>query len=367
MRLFVGKNHKGDRPIQSIFRLAGNDEDALTYALGFLLAHDPALCCKLVRSLLVRSLGVGRLKPSFKNDYSVRLQEVTDSRFGRRDIVIEAPGVRIVLEAKIGGAVPAAEQLLKYAIEDGLWDQFETRAVVALTKVALPSETTEKIRLQLAEQGVSFAVLQWHEVLDLVMRHEPADGSEISRYLFDQFVQYIRKDYEMSYYDAEISIQDIDSENAKIYEDGWMCVSHVRGKKAPLYFAPYFTKQTADSGLKYISRVLDIEECVLAGKESISALGSVEHRKRWSTRLELLKERAIKEGFSDFNVRVLYLDKPIQFRNTALTKTAFNAMVTDKQIPSRKQIPNQIPRGFSLQFDELLFARQSGHSLGGTC
>ena len=43
MRLHIGKNHWGktSNPVQSIFRLAGSDEDALTYALGFLLAHDP--------------------------------------------------------------------------------------------------------------------------------------------------------------------------------------------------------------------------------------------------------------------------------------------------------------------------------------
>ena len=38
MRLYIGKNHLRDTfPVQSIFRLAGSDEDALTFALGFLL------------------------------------------------------------------------------------------------------------------------------------------------------------------------------------------------------------------------------------------------------------------------------------------------------------------------------------------
>ena len=34
MRLFIGKNHDGkvaSAPVQSIFRLTGNNEDALTY------------------------------------------------------------------------------------------------------------------------------------------------------------------------------------------------------------------------------------------------------------------------------------------------------------------------------------------------
>ena len=114
MRLYIGKNHDEKDvsvPVQSIFRLAGSNEDALTYALGFLLARDPALCADLVR--------LCGIKParSFKDDYTVHLQEVTDRRFGRRDIVIESGKVRIVIEAKIGNAEPTAEQILKYAAD----------------------------------------------------------------------------------------------------------------------------------------------------------------------------------------------------------------------------------------------------------
>ena len=50
MRLYIGKNHRGKttKPVQSIFRLSGSNEDALTYALGFLLARDHEFCFKLV-------------------------------------------------------------------------------------------------------------------------------------------------------------------------------------------------------------------------------------------------------------------------------------------------------------------------------
>lgn len=54
MRLYIGKNHEEDAaPVQSIFRLVGSDEDALTSALGFLLAHDHNFCAELVRRLRV--------------------------------------------------------------------------------------------------------------------------------------------------------------------------------------------------------------------------------------------------------------------------------------------------------------------------
>ena len=72
MRLSIGKNHGKDiRPVESIFRLIGNDEDALTYALGFLLARDPEFCAKVVRLC-----GVRRIPRDFRDTYTVHLQEV---------------------------------------------------------------------------------------------------------------------------------------------------------------------------------------------------------------------------------------------------------------------------------------------------
>ena len=221
MRLYIGKNHEENTaPVQSIFRLAGCDEDALTYALGFLLAHDRNFCAQLVRRLHIaprRSLG---------SSYSIHLQEVTAPGSGRRDIVIEDSEMRIVLEAKIGGSEPTAEQIGKYADEDDLWKKFKTRGVVALTQVELSTETKDEVRAILSEKEipVQFNNVQWHEVVDLALNYRPTDGSGVSRYLFDEFIRYIMRDYRMGYYDAEVHIQDVNPLNAKIYEEGWMNV-----------------------------------------------------------------------------------------------------------------------------------------------
>ena len=343
MRLYIGKNHQeSTTPAQSIFRLAGNDEDALTFALGFLLAHDPAFCAKLVRRLHVA--GRNTLKPG----YSVHLQEVTDRRFGRRDIVIEDGEMRIVLEAKIGGAEPTAEQLLKYGAESDLWNKYKLRAVVALTQVELAPSTREQVRAKLAEQNIGFYEIRWHEILDLVLSHSPSDDSEVSRYLFDEFIHYIRSYYRMGYYDAEILIQDVDPPNAEIFKEGWMYVTSPKNKKAPLYFAPYFTGQGANSGISMVSRVRDTRIVVLAETENLPVPATDEYRVRWEYGLTRLRERAEQEGFAHNEVRLFFLDRPITFRATPLTKKA------SKSTGGSKQIPNQIPRGFSLGFDDLL-------------
>lgn len=345
MRLYIGKNYpENTNAVQSVFRLAGGDEDALTFALGFLLAHDPVFCAKLLKEL-----GVVPHR-RFKDGYSVHLQEVTERGFGRRDIVVEGNGTRIVLEAKVGGAEPTFEQLVKYAEESNLWKQYDTRAVVSLTQIELSAATADKVSSELSKLNIHFYAVQWHQIVELVMSYTPLNDSAISRHLFNEFIQYIRSDYQMGYYDAEVLIQDVNSLNAEIFMEGWMYVTHPKDKKAPLYFAPYFTAEHgANAGISVFSRVVDTEIAVLADKQDIPGNPpSDEHRARWKDGLAQLRKRACKEGFAHGEVRLFYFDRPVTFRTPPLTKKAFNA------IGPSKRIPNQIPKGFSLGFDELL-------------
>lgn len=114
------------------------------------LAHDHSFCAELVRRLRVAP------RRSLDSDYSAHLQEVTAPGFGRRDIVIQDGGMRIVLEAKIGDAEPTANQLLMYGAEDNLWNQYKTRGVVALTQVELSAATREEVRAKLSENSIQF-------------------------------------------------------------------------------------------------------------------------------------------------------------------------------------------------------------------
>ena len=344
MRLFVGKNHTGQNtPVQSLFRLVGSDEDALTYALGFLLALDHEFCAKMIRRLGVAP------RRTLQPDYSVYLQEVTDTKFGRRDIVIEDKAIRLVLEAKIGSSEPTADQLLKYGDEENLWNQYKIRGVVALTQVELASAMKERVQAKLSDKGIRFNNIQWHEVVDLALSHPSSGNSEVSRYLFDEFIRYIRKDYRMGYYDAEIHIQDVNQLNEGIFKDCWMYVTALNDKKAPLYFAPYFTNSCKEPGISMISRVLDTEVVVLADKQELSANTPSEgHSLKWRNGLERLCKRGKKEGFAHRETRLLYLDKPILFRTPPFTKQ------DSKHAGLSKQIPPQIPKGFSLGFDDFV-------------
>ena len=293
--------------MQSIFRLAGNDEDALTFALGFLLAYDSDFCSKLIRRC-----GIASTK-QLRSGYSIHLQEVTDISFGRRDIVIEAKGTRVVLEAKVGGAEPTADQLIKYGKEESLWNKSVTRAVVALTQVELPTTTFEYVDSVLSKLGIRFYNVRWHQVVELVLDHKPPNDARVLRYLLDEFISFVRGDYHMGYYDAEILIQDPNPLNATIFKEGWMYVSSLRDKKAPLYFALYFTRRGSKSGISMISRVRNSKTLRLVDADDVAEAPTNEHLKRWRKGLSMLRERAKDEGFLRFETRLFFGNYIVNF------------------------------------------------------
>ena len=153
----------------------------------------------------------------------------------------------------------------------------------------------------------------------------------------------------MKYHDAEVSIQDVNSRNAEIFEKGWTYVTSTGDKSAPLYFAPYFTKENPNSGISMMSRVLHTEVVVLPG-DPVPFIdpSKAKHSERWKCGLEMIKERARNEKWKSAERRLLYLDEPMVIATTPITKRCFNT--TD----SPKKFNSQIAKGFHLRFDELL-------------
>ena len=147
----------------------------------------------------------------------------------------------------------------------------------------------------------------------------------------------------MGYYDAEVFVQDVNPANADIFNEGWLYVAAPKHKKAPLYFAPYFTPNI---GISMISRVIDDKTAKLdEHEETVTEIRapSEEHFRRWRRGFVLVREL-----YEDSRLRILFLDQPLNFRTTPLTKTM------SEDAGMSKQIPSQISPGFSLRFDDLL-------------
>lgn len=125
--------------------------------------------------------------------------------------------------------------------------------------------------------------------------------------------------YDMGYYDAEVHIQDVNPDNAKIFKEGWMYVTSLKDKKAPLYFAPYFTREGTNSGISMISRVVGVRTAKLRDTQDIFEPATEEQRKRWHQGLCMLRKRAEAEGFADELVQLFFMDDPMSFRSMPLS------------------------------------------------
>lgn len=103
-----------DRQVTSPFGLLGNDENALTFALGYTMAHCPALLHRFLREI-----GIKQVRQQALSTAQILLQRHRPE--GIADIEILVPGkLFVVIEAKIGLSVPTPKQCLKYL---GRYDQ----------------------------------------------------------------------------------------------------------------------------------------------------------------------------------------------------------------------------------------------------
>ena len=104
--------------VDTVFELLGNNENAMTYSLGWALAE-----CDVFSQQLAAMLS---LSEGFSDAMHIRLQEYASQK-GFTDIEIVDPGrVHIIIEAKRGFNTPSPDQLEKYA--DRLHASPDTRA-----------------------------------------------------------------------------------------------------------------------------------------------------------------------------------------------------------------------------------------------
>ena len=159
--------------------------------------------------------------------------------------------------------------------------------------------------------------------------------------------------YYTGHSEIEVRIQDVNPENEKIFENGWMYVGPPHAKRHFLYFAPYFTNECSNPGLSRISGIIRIDPCLVADLLSMQikppeAPGG-QHLLNWRNRLYAIRRRAVIEEWQPQNfVNLFYLDRPESFRSPPLTKQIHN------NSGPIKQIPPTVPPGFTLRYDELL-------------
>jgi hypothetical protein len=362
--------HKEPRPhTANVYRLVGRNEDALTYALGHLMAIDDGFMLEVLKGVGVLQKVQGKQYKAYRENYTVYLQEQRDAGpSGRRDIVVEAGGsrgLRVVVEAKIGKGQPDACQLLRYTVGchcgrhppeaahriQQTWGDRKQKFIVALTRYTLDSEVCRRVLSKLGGSGIGLRTAQWHQILTVALdRRRQVQGDTPQSLFLGEFVNFFREHYEMNTYQAEVMVKKDDPLNAKdIYFDGYMYVGDSRDIQLPLYFAPYFTKQCvgevpgiATAGLSLISRVIRLRQVrVGALKENPESAADYEIRadrywERWQRGLHAIAQRARDERWPDKDrIQLYFLSEPASLNRTVVG-------------------PRQIPPGFKTTLFDLL-------------
>ncbi len=200
--------------ISSIFALAGNNEDALSNAFGYVLASSQKLMIRFLKEVGILRPIQGKSYNKETANFRIYLQEQSVSpKGGRRDITIEFDDTRIVIEAKIGKGIPSVQQLVKYSLTsdengeidcayiDSVWGTFGKRYLLPLTVREIPELYYQDLQNRIdasISPRIQILPVVWQTVIKVLKYFISEDRNSQELYNF------IKKDYYMKYFEYEV-------------------------------------------------------------------------------------------------------------------------------------------------------------------
>ena len=190
--------------VETVFRLLGRDENAITKGLGWCLKQAPPFLDRLGNALGTPELSL--------RDPLVRLQEHKTGA-GITDLEIHARGYAAwIIEAKRGFRVPSTDQLERYAARLGESRYCEgTRGLVVLAA----SDRSERwLRQQLGDEidGIPIHALSWRQVQRMAGEARRGTGPVIKS-LLSQFETYLGEEVTMeNWYDNRVYVVSLSRE-----------------------------------------------------------------------------------------------------------------------------------------------------------
>ena len=213
------------RPLGTIFDLLGDDEPALTNALGWALAESPKFRSRLIKDIF------GDTAVNTVPSTLVRLQPDAKSS-GFTDVELVIPGdVMLIVEAKKGWALPSIEQLTKYVPRFDDWAT-RRRAFVILTEATQQYARSKSMPTQI--QGVSVVHRRWTYVIDEAVKAS-AGATHAEKRLLAQLARYLREQTSMRRLDNLVYVVSLSSEKPEGASISFIDVVEKKG----LYFHPF--------------------------------------------------------------------------------------------------------------------------------
>jgi hypothetical protein len=263
------------RQVTSPFGLLGQDENALSFALGYTFAQCPNLLHAFLKDIGLRGLRHAALKHC-----SLLLQEHGSKRglTGITDLELHLPGCfHVIVEAKVGLSTPTVEQCVKYLPRFQEKNE-PTKRLVALLQISQSfSERYYRASPSLKELLIPYT---WTSLIPHCIHDQRwCPQTTLPGYWVRSFQRFLEEEYNMKCFTEEVWI--VSASQVPLWPNGLSHYdTHVKGRiyyrqdrhtKRPLYLA-----LRTQGRIEALQRVLRVEHEVQP-VNCIPALKNVPH------------------------------------------------------------------------------------------
>ena len=252
MHLFVNRKQAA-----SVFRIQGDDENALTGALAQCIAYSENLLRAVLRNVGIKNLRKHRIQ-SARIFYQRHAKNRTE---GITDIEIEIPGMlHVIIEAKIKAGAPTLRQCQKYLkrFNPGV-PQKRLAPLVDASDVGIIDE----YRFRDTSFENLLEPLLWASIYDEAQRILRRSRNDVEKYLLSEFCSFVEGEYYMKSFEEEVWVVPLST--APLWQEG-LSRYHIplrhqiyfhpakRTRRKAIYFAP-----RAFGRVAHVQRILKIE------------------------------------------------------------------------------------------------------------
>jgi hypothetical protein len=168
------------RPVNTVFDLLGDKENDITYAIGWALAQSDRLTRRLLADVFPRRKKIPDVE-------KVLLQEgISGAGFTDIEILAGQGTLHLIIEAKRGWSLPAAEQLTTYAERTKI-----PPTAMLVTAEASPEFVKGKLPTKVGG-NVPVHYRSWRQVERLVRETANGSGSHAEKRLLRELASYLR-------------------------------------------------------------------------------------------------------------------------------------------------------------------------------
>jgi hypothetical protein len=241
--------------VHSIFSLIGKDENALTYALGYVFKERKDILISFLKEIGVLEIKRGASYSKLFTNYIINLQQYNDNKSGIKDITIEdsKKNIRIVIEAKIDDSIPSKDQIKKYYDKkiNLDWESYTSKYIIILTRREIPKTELKELRNKLKRLDIILINTTWSHVYKIINHFGNSKSFDFSEKIVSEIKSFLMEDYKVKYFENEVLCRKVTvSYKNQICNDPDIGYYFDGGRKSN-YFYPSCLFFCACSGKKY--------------------------------------------------------------------------------------------------------------------